>query len=491
MKRILLGLFALCFVALAPGLVPAQIIGDGIWGGRPRSTALAMSYTPVTFGTYNVAYTGATPSKSGGTAPYTFSMQAGTLPTGITLNTSTGVISGTDSTDSTGTTATGLVLRVTDSAGSPAHIDSSSFSLAIAATLTMSYTPVTTATYNVAYTGATPSTAGGTTSYVYTSTGAALPTGMTISPSTGVISGTDSTDSGGATYAGIVVTVTDAHSRVVNSSSFTITVSSGSYTGPGDQDTYVTWGGLRAYSAAKAAATAALIRVVDSSGANGTDIHCLANGNIDNTTLNAWIASHGTASVTKVYDQVGTFDLVQATVANMPTITQNAINTSYPAITFNGTSQVLFSASNITQAQPFTFTAVALSTITAGTGNLQHIIGDQSAPASEVALEFWNQYWAFDMNQASAAASGYVANTFFSLQGFGNNSGSATSIITVNGADTSLTVSTNGLSSQLTWGRGNGANYYLAGKIVEAGVKNGAVGSRSGVSSNARTYWGI
>jgi hypothetical protein len=182
-----------------------------------------MSYTPITWGTYNVAYTGATPSKRGGTAPYTFSIQAGTLPTGITLNTSTGVISGTYGT-STGTTASGLVLRVTDSAGSPAHIDSSSFSLAIAATLTMNYTPVTTATYNVAYTGATPSTAGGTTSYVYTSTGAALPTGMTISSSTGVISGTDSTDSGGATYAGIIVTVTDAHGRVVNSSSFTITV---------------------------------------------------------------------------------------------------------------------------------------------------------------------------------------------------------------------------------------------------------------------------
>lgn len=95
--------------------------------------SLSMSYTPVTSGTYNVAYTGATPSTSGGTPPYTYSIQAGTLPTGITLNTSTGVISGTDSTDSGGHTSSGLVLRVTDSAGSPAHIDSSSWALAIAA----------------------------------------------------------------------------------------------------------------------------------------------------------------------------------------------------------------------------------------------------------------------------------------------------------------------------------------------------------------------
>jgi hypothetical protein len=220
---------AALFIAIATAaMAPAKADpNDGIWGGNRGggNRALAMSYTPITWGTYNVAYTGTRPFVTGGTSPYTYSIQAGTLPTGITLNTSTGVISGTDSTDSGGTTASGLVLRVTDSAGSPAHVDSSPFNLVIAATLTMSYTPNTSATYNVAYTGATPSTAGGTTAYVYSSTGAALPPGMSISSSTGIITGTDSTDSGGATYAGIVVTVTDAHARVVNSSPFTITVS--------------------------------------------------------------------------------------------------------------------------------------------------------------------------------------------------------------------------------------------------------------------------
>lgn len=90
--------------------------------------ALSMSYSPVTTATEGVAYTGATPSTSGGTAPYTYSIHAGALPTGFSLDTSTGVISGTDS----GTeTQTGIVLRVTDNVG--ATVDSSSFSITVSA----------------------------------------------------------------------------------------------------------------------------------------------------------------------------------------------------------------------------------------------------------------------------------------------------------------------------------------------------------------------
>jgi hypothetical protein len=58
--------------------------------------ALACAYTPVTTGTESTSYTGATPSPSGGTSPYTFS-ETGSLPTGLTINTSTGIISGTPS----------------------------------------------------------------------------------------------------------------------------------------------------------------------------------------------------------------------------------------------------------------------------------------------------------------------------------------------------------------------------------------------------------
>jgi hypothetical protein len=88
---------------------------------------------------------------------------------------------------------------------------------------TLNYTPVTSATNGTPYTGATPSTTGGTSPYVYSNTGT-LPAGTTLNTSTGVISGTPTTT---ATYSGIVLTVTDANGIAASSASFTITVSAG------------------------------------------------------------------------------------------------------------------------------------------------------------------------------------------------------------------------------------------------------------------------
>jgi len=90
------------------------------------ATPLALSYTPVTVGSQGAPYTGATPVAQYGTAPYTYSLASGTLPTGLTLNPSTGVISGTPTTVQT---QTGIVLRVTDAALATA--DSTAFQITI------------------------------------------------------------------------------------------------------------------------------------------------------------------------------------------------------------------------------------------------------------------------------------------------------------------------------------------------------------------------
>jgi hypothetical protein len=62
--------------------------------------------------TVGIAYS-QTVSASGGTAPYTFAVSAGTLPAGLALNTSTGVISGTP----TGTGTSTFTIKATDAAG--------------------------------------------------------------------------------------------------------------------------------------------------------------------------------------------------------------------------------------------------------------------------------------------------------------------------------------------------------------------------------------
>jgi hypothetical protein len=89
---------------------------------------MLLRYAPVTTANQGSTYTGYTPQVVLGTAPFTYSIQAGTLPTGLSLNPSTGVISGTPTTIET---KTGIVLRVTASNGATA--DSTAFQIAVSA----------------------------------------------------------------------------------------------------------------------------------------------------------------------------------------------------------------------------------------------------------------------------------------------------------------------------------------------------------------------
>jgi hypothetical protein len=88
------------------GLVGNQSVGALFYG-------LSLSCSTVTSGTVGVAFNSGAITVSNGTAPYTFSV-VGTLPAGLTLNTSTGAVTGTptasgsfsiSATDANGTTA--------------------------------------------------------------------------------------------------------------------------------------------------------------------------------------------------------------------------------------------------------------------------------------------------------------------------------------------------------------------------------------------------
>jgi Putative Ig domain len=136
-------------------------------------------------GQVGVAYS-TTLTATGGTSPYTWAIISGTLPAGLTLNASTGAISGKPSAP---INSDSLTFKVTDS-GTPPQSTAKALTLTIApATLA-----ITTASLPNGQVGATYSTSlaatGGTTPYTWSITSGALPAGLSLNASTGAITGT-------------------------------------------------------------------------------------------------------------------------------------------------------------------------------------------------------------------------------------------------------------------------------------------------------------
>jgi hypothetical protein len=134
---------------------------------------------------------------SGGTPSYSWSISAGTLPAGLTLNPSTGSISGTPS--ATGTSD--FTVKVTDSTAETA---TASLSIAVNAKLAITSTSLPGGSVGAAY-SATVQASGGLQPYTWSITSGSLPTGLSIN-SSGTISGTPSA-TGSSTFT---VTVKDS-----------------------------------------------------------------------------------------------------------------------------------------------------------------------------------------------------------------------------------------------------------------------------------------
>jgi uncharacterized repeat protein (TIGR03803 family) len=123
-------------------------------------------------------------SVEGGTIPYVWSVSSGSLPVGLSLNASTGVISGTPT---TAVAADSFTIKVTDAAGATAT-QASSLTIYIADDVRITTTSLPNGTVGTAY-SATLEATSGTKPYTWSVYSGSLPAGLSLAASTGVISG--------------------------------------------------------------------------------------------------------------------------------------------------------------------------------------------------------------------------------------------------------------------------------------------------------------
>jgi uncharacterized repeat protein (TIGR01451 family) len=160
----------------------------------------------------NTAYTD-TLTATGGTTPYTWSVNSGSLPPGITL-TSAGVLAGTPTTAGTYI----FTVNVTDANNG---IATTSITLVVAATLSLGFPAPPSGMVGLAYTD-TLTAAGGTTPYTWSVSTGTLPAGITLNTSTGILSGTPTL----AGTSSFTIEVTDATNRTATEAT-TLTVTAG------------------------------------------------------------------------------------------------------------------------------------------------------------------------------------------------------------------------------------------------------------------------
>ncbi len=167
-------------------------------------------------GTVGVYYS-TTLSAEGGSGSYNWSMESGELPSGLTLNSLTGSITGTP--DTTGKSF--FRIGVSDSSG---NSNSESFSLTVNTVTITTESPLPEGTVGVSY-STDLDAEGGSTPYAWKVTSGYLPAGLTLNEASGLISGTP--DAKGTYHFRVRVEDADG---VRGSKSFAITVKTVSIT---------------------------------------------------------------------------------------------------------------------------------------------------------------------------------------------------------------------------------------------------------------------
>ena len=276
--------------------------------GQPASANVSLTVasvltltlpTPVS-GEVGVAYA-ETFTAAQGTGPYTYAVSSGsTLPGGLSLGTSTGVLSGTPTTAGT----PGFSITATDAAGQTATLATS---VAIVAAPTLTFTTMPAGQLRTAYSDALTES-GGTPPYTWSVSVGSLPAGLTLDPSTGVVSGTPTAL--GSTSFTIRLVDTNGRSAtqpvtlVVGSASATVGLSSSAAS--------VTFGTTVTLTASltptSATGTVSFTEIPSSGSHTGTTV-ALGTGTISAgvATLSVALPAFGANAVTASYGGDGTF----------------------------------------------------------------------------------------------------------------------------------------------------------------------------------------
>jgi hypothetical protein len=171
---------------------------------------LAITPASLPNGTINTAYSQQL-SATGGTGAIAWAISGGALPAGVTLAPSTGILSGTP-------TASGAFNFTVTATDSLTQIGTRAYSLTINGVLAITPTSLPNGTINTPYTQQLTAT-GGTGAISWAVSAGALPTGLTLGPTSGAISGTP-TVSGTFNFT---VTATDSITQI-GSQAYTLTV---------------------------------------------------------------------------------------------------------------------------------------------------------------------------------------------------------------------------------------------------------------------------
>jgi predicted outer membrane repeat protein len=225
-------------------------VTDNVGGTATKAFTLAVAApaltittaTPLPAGTVGTAYSGVTFAATGGTPPYVnWAVTVGSLPPGLALAPTTGVLSGTPNT--TAGSPFSFTIQVTDNVGGTA---TKAFTLAVNGTglAITTATPLPSGTVGTAYPALTFAASGGTPPYVnWAVTVGSLPPGLALAATTGALTGTPTTATGSP--FSFTIQVTDNVGGTATKA-FTLAVTaSGCFTGasPGGSSTACVAGG--------------------------------------------------------------------------------------------------------------------------------------------------------------------------------------------------------------------------------------------------------